>query len=158
MLLAMDGGSSLKQFTTPGTIANDLWAREFNSNYFLPRAVVDKHANEVVHHVKKSSGKGKRKAEAEVVARQEDIAMEVGEGPAPEVEQELEYIYKAGDIDAASSGLAGLVSICVEWWKANANDSKKGMFSCFDKSGVFISVCRHGFILVVADMVASGEL
>ena len=28
----------------------------------------------------------------------------------------------------------------------------------FDEMGMFVSICRHGFILIVADMVRSGEL
>ena len=47
---------------------------------------------------------------------------------------------------------------CVERWKANAEDEKKGMFACFDESGIFTAVCRHGFLLVFCDMIQSGEL
>ncbi|KAG8988699.1 hypothetical protein FRB94_000480 [Tulasnella sp. JGI-2019a] len=61
-------------------------------------------------------------------------------------------------IDATLPTLEGIISGCMERWKANAPDEKKGMFSCYDESGIFISVCRHGHILVVADMVQSGEL
>ena len=28
----------------------------------------------------------------------------------------------------------------------------------FDETGIFLSLCRHGFVLLVADMVQSGEL
>ena len=31
------------------------------------------------------------------------------------------------------------------------------MWNIFDESGVFIAVCRHGFCLLIADMVQSGE-
>jgi len=31
------------------------------------------------------------------------------------------------------------------------------MWSVFDESGVFIAVCQHGFCLLIADMVQSGE-
>jgi hypothetical protein len=47
---------------------------------------------------------------------------------------------------------------CVVRWKANSDDSKKGMFSCFEESGLFIAVCRHGVLLTACDMVESGEL
>lgn len=47
---------------------------------------------------------------------------------------------------------------CVERWKANADDSKKGMFSCFEESGLFVAVCRHGLLIQCCDMVESGEL
>ncbi|KAG9023451.1 hypothetical protein FRB95_013070 [Tulasnella sp. JGI-2019a] len=61
-------------------------------------------------------------------------------------------------IDATLLTLEGIILGCMERWKANAPDEKKGMFSCYDESGIFISVCQHGHILVVADMVQSGEL
>lgn len=32
------------------------------------------------------------------------------------------------------------------------------MWSIFDESGIFLALCRHGFVLLVADMVRSGEL
>ena len=32
------------------------------------------------------------------------------------------------------------------------------MWGIFDETGVFLSLCRHGFVLLVADMVRSGEL
>lgn len=28
----------------------------------------------------------------------------------------------------------------------------------FDETGIFLAICRHGFVLLVADMVKSGEL
>ena len=32
------------------------------------------------------------------------------------------------------------------------------MWGVFDKTGIFLVLCRHGFVLLVADMVKSGEL
>ncbi|KAG2351883.1 hypothetical protein BDR07DRAFT_1455447 [Suillus spraguei] len=32
------------------------------------------------------------------------------------------------------------------------------MFAIFKKSSIFITVCRHGFLLTICDMVRSGEL
>lgn len=52
----------------------------------------------------------------------------------------------------------GVISACVERWKANASDAKKGMFECFFEAGIFIILCRHGVVLITADMVQSGEL
>lgn len=33
-----------------------------------------------------------------------------------------------------------------------------GMWGIFDETGIFLALCQHGFVLVVADMVQSGEL
>ncbi|KAG8917522.1 hypothetical protein FRC02_003065 [Tulasnella sp. 418] len=75
---------------------------------------------------------------------------------AGEAQEEIgEWVTKNVDI---GQGLDGVISICVERWKANADDSKKGMFNCFEESGIFLACCRHGLILIGCDMVASGEL
>ncbi|KAJ3717729.1 hypothetical protein C8R42DRAFT_610832 [Lentinula raphanica] len=50
------------------------------------------------------------------------------------------------------------VKQCTENWKAAASDSQKRMWNIFEESGVFVSACRHGFILWICDMVRSGEL
>lgn len=153
-LLTIDGGSSLKRFATAGSREGP----QFQSDYFLSRVYVDGFANEV--RSKKSEPQSKKKKKKPAQGDDADVEMEIDEeGQTPDVPGLGDVIMKAGRIDAAGSGdSANLISICVERWKANADDSKKGMFSCYDESGIFISACRHGCILVVADMVASGEL
>jgi len=32
------------------------------------------------------------------------------------------------------------------------------MWGIFDETGIFLSLCRHGFTLVITDMIQSGEL
>jgi hypothetical protein len=38
------------------------------------------------------------------------------------------------------------------------DDITKKMWGIFDETGIFLALCRHGFTLVIADMVMSGEL
>ncbi|KAF8340079.1 hypothetical protein F5887DRAFT_1062711 [Amanita rubescens] len=38
------------------------------------------------------------------------------------------------------------------------DDLTSRMWGVFDETGVFLALCRHGFVLLVADMVRSGEL
>jgi hypothetical protein len=38
------------------------------------------------------------------------------------------------------------------------NDVTSKMWGIFDKMGIFLALCRHGFMLVIADMIRSGEL
>lgn len=46
---------------------------------------------------------------------------------------------------------------CEEKW-LNADDSKTGKsWAKFDENGIFLLICRHGFVLSFADMVKSGE-
>ncbi|KAJ7711576.1 hypothetical protein B0H16DRAFT_1667755 [Mycena metata] len=47
---------------------------------------------------------------------------------------------------------------CEERWKNLGDDASKKMWAIYNKTGVFLSLCRHGFVLAVTDMVRSGEL
>ncbi|KAF8507268.1 hypothetical protein JB92DRAFT_2793630 [Gautieria morchelliformis] len=47
---------------------------------------------------------------------------------------------------------------CTDRWKAANADAVKATYKEFDESGIFLSACRHGFIILIADMVRSGEL
>ena len=49
-------------------------------------------------------------------------------------------------------------SPCVDRWTNLANDSEKKTWGIFDEAGVFIATCRHGIVLLVCDMIRSGEL
>ncbi|KAJ6479830.1 hypothetical protein C8R45DRAFT_1054445 [Mycena sanguinolenta] len=47
---------------------------------------------------------------------------------------------------------------CSDRWKNMINDVTSRMWGIFDKTGIFLALCQHGFVLVVADMISSGEL
>ncbi|KAG6809770.1 hypothetical protein H0H92_014809 [Tricholoma furcatifolium] len=49
-------------------------------------------------------------------------------------------------------------SPCAERWTNMIHDATAKMWGVFDETGVFLALCRHSFVLVVADMVQSGEL
>ncbi|KAK7022491.1 hypothetical protein R3P38DRAFT_2532722 [Favolaschia claudopus] len=49
-------------------------------------------------------------------------------------------------------------SECQERWKNMSEDLTAKMWGVFDETGIFLALCRHGFVLLVADMVRSGEL
>ncbi|KAJ7899640.1 hypothetical protein B0H13DRAFT_2234208 [Mycena leptocephala] len=49
-------------------------------------------------------------------------------------------------------------SECQEWWKNMSEELTSRMWGIFDETGIFLCLCRHGFVLLVADMVRSGEL
>ncbi|KAG0691985.1 hypothetical protein DFH29DRAFT_986014 [Suillus ampliporus] len=49
-------------------------------------------------------------------------------------------------------------NLCEGRWK-NMDDTKtKKAWGIYNETGVFVAVCRHGFCLLIADMVQSGEL
>ncbi|KAI5996402.1 hypothetical protein EDD15DRAFT_2387357 [Pisolithus albus] len=46
---------------------------------------------------------------------------------------------------------------CAGRWKNMKEDVTSRMWGIFDEAGIFMAVCRHGFSLMVADIVRSGE-
>jgi len=46
---------------------------------------------------------------------------------------------------------------CAGCWKNMKDQHTARMWSVFDETGIFMAVCHHGFSLVIADMVRSGE-
>ncbi|KAI5992434.1 hypothetical protein EDD15DRAFT_2168308, partial [Pisolithus albus] len=46
---------------------------------------------------------------------------------------------------------------CAGRWKNMKEDVTSRMWGIFDEAGIFMAVCQHGFSLVVADIVRSGE-
>ncbi|KAF8132775.1 hypothetical protein EV363DRAFT_1397708 [Boletus edulis] len=49
-------------------------------------------------------------------------------------------------------------NVCIDRWRNAAPEARKRMFAVFRRSGIFVSVCRHGLLLTICDMVRSGEL
>jgi hypothetical protein len=47
---------------------------------------------------------------------------------------------------------------CTERWQNMKEDIVGRAWGMFDETGFFLSLCRHGFVLIIADMVMSGEL
>ncbi|KIK20520.1 hypothetical protein PISMIDRAFT_58309, partial [Pisolithus microcarpus 441] len=46
---------------------------------------------------------------------------------------------------------------CAGRWKNMKEDVTSRMWGIFDKAGIFIAICRHGFSLLITDIVRSGE-
>jgi hypothetical protein len=47
---------------------------------------------------------------------------------------------------------------CTDRWKNAGPDGQKKMFSMFLITGIFLCLCRHGMLLLLCDMIQSGEL
>jgi hypothetical protein len=48
-------------------------------------------------------------------------------------------------------------SVCAPRWKNARNENTKDTFNALDETGIFTVLCRHGMVLVTADMIRSGE-
>ncbi|KAF8184332.1 hypothetical protein K438DRAFT_1907876 [Mycena galopus ATCC 62051] len=49
-------------------------------------------------------------------------------------------------------------SACEECWKNLSEELTSKMWGIFGETGIFLALCRHSFVLLVANMVRSGEL
>lgn len=47
---------------------------------------------------------------------------------------------------------------CVQRWRNAGPEQHRKMVAMFLETGIFIAVCRHRFVLLVCDMIKSGEL
>ncbi|KAF8184353.1 hypothetical protein K438DRAFT_1937315 [Mycena galopus ATCC 62051] len=47
---------------------------------------------------------------------------------------------------------------CADRWKNMVEDVTAKMWGIFDETGIFLCLCRHGFVLAMCDMIKSGEL
>jgi Kyakuja-Dileera-Zisupton transposase len=49
-------------------------------------------------------------------------------------------------------------SPCAECWRSMKTELTTRMWGIFEETGLFLALCCHGFVLLLADMVCSGEL
>ena len=56
------------------------------------------------------------------------------------------------------NNLAKCLDTCVDRWQNAGPEAHKKMFALFAIAGIFLVVCRHGHVLVICDMIRSGEL
>lgn len=47
---------------------------------------------------------------------------------------------------------------CAPRWRNMKSEITAKMWGIFEETGLFLALCRHGFVLLLADMVRSGEL
>jgi hypothetical protein len=47
---------------------------------------------------------------------------------------------------------------CAERWRNMKTELTAKMWGVFEETGLFLALCRHGFVLILVDMVRSGEL
>ena len=54
--------------------------------------------------------------------------------------------------------LSKCLNTCVDRWKNAGPEARKKMFALFAIAGIFLAICHHGHVLVICDMIRSGEL
>jgi hypothetical protein len=69
---------------------------------------------------------------------------------------EVDELMKGFEPEAGEGGDEG--AGCEERWENMKEDVTARAWGLYDETGIFPALCRHGFVLVVVDMVQSGEL
>ncbi|KAJ7782103.1 hypothetical protein B0H14DRAFT_3095747 [Mycena olivaceomarginata] len=94
------------------------------------------------------------------VLRREKVASEMGEpvlGRLP-MEPTVSACPVRSYIARCTKISQGEDNPCADRWKNMINDVTSKMWGIFDETGIFLALCRHRFVLVLADMIKSGEL
>lgn len=134
---ACDGNNSLKSFLRTRGQAD---TRTFESDYFLSHDFVDQFKDEVKRKVRKP---------------------DVAEACVPQIPSlKLPIYFIQGEVEVEGDPTDGQTgpATCTDRWRAANADTLKGMYNAFAETGVFVSVCRHGLVWTVLDMMRSGEL
>ncbi|KAL0057720.1 hypothetical protein AAF712_015635 [Marasmius tenuissimus] len=140
ILLAMDGNNSLKMVDAEKRSGQAcLDTRYLKHPRWLDASTVDKFKDEVLN------------SHWPHVTTPDDISH--CDGPELPHQDDVAWlnVNKIEDLQAC-------VDTCVERWKAAGPDANKRMYLFFAISGIFVSVCRHGHVLVLCNMRRSGEL
>lgn len=138
LLFTMDGNDSLKRILrrvlgeddeVPGASSERIDSRTIDDDFYLTREYVDQWANEAFE---------------DLMATQHTVYFNQLINPnthhSPALQDDDDY------------------NPCADRWKNMKEDITRKMWAIFDETGIFLALCRHGFALVVADMVRSGEL
>ncbi|KAJ6555295.1 hypothetical protein B0H10DRAFT_2373425 [Mycena sp. CBHHK59/15] len=141
---AMDGNNSLKsianEFKSGSVRSDDRLRRDVHDRWLTPEEV-DLFKDEVADS-QKTDPLADPSPDAEPGDLDDDVAwLNVNELESADVEE-----------------LERCLNTCVDRWRAAGPDARKKMFALFAVSGIFLSVCRHGHVIVMCDMIRSGEL
>jgi hypothetical protein len=149
ILAAMDGNNSLKLVDDAfrhGTHRAD--ARIGRSKKWLSPEYVDQFKDEVPSRGKRGP---ENPADPETEAVDEDEAwldIEVGDLGSGQFKKVVE-----------DDTTGNVVTVpCTKRWKNAGPEGQKKMFSMFLMTGIFLCLCRHGVLLLICDMIQSGEL
>ena len=130
---ALGGNNSLKRFLKEPRQSDP---HVFQSDYFLSQEYIDQFKHEVKRRVRKQGAQVSL-----ILLGQSDSNW-------------FQVIIEEGDPTDGHTGEA----TCTDRWRAANADAQKGTYNTFAETGVFVSVCRHGIIWTIADMICSGEL
>ncbi len=161
-MFSIDGNNSLKRMKpNKGRMTADTRTLE-DSEYYLSREYVDSFANEVRGNQAKGPPVPAEISDNEDGDANSDSWTDTEVGTQKEGDPTDGVTSAPADpddvVDEAAELKRRAIEACVTNWKAAAADEKKSMWEIFDETGIFAAACRHGLLLVLVDMVRSGEL
>ncbi|KAF8169212.1 hypothetical protein K438DRAFT_1983518 [Mycena galopus ATCC 62051] len=156
-LACMDGNNSLKLVDSTfraGTVRPD--DRASMSFRWLSPVYVDAFKDEVMNSRKVSTNRPEPQTESVPSIPEVQPVSEVPDSDT-DGNNDVAWLNEL-ELGADAEQLKATIDTCVERWKAAGPEGRKKMFTLFAISGIFVSVCRHGHVLVMCDMIRSGEL
>jgi hypothetical protein len=166
ILTTIDGNNSLKLVDgsyRQGEMAEDLHIR--SADFWLDEDFVNWFKDKVPSKVK---GKGKGKAKVKETVVEVVVEGDHEQVPTQEDDEDEDEHWVDEEKDTTSQFkkvphevnnlVPGMKSGCVDRWKNAGPEGQKQMFSMFLLTGIFMCLCRHGLLLLLCNMVQSGEL
>ncbi|KIY44561.1 hypothetical protein FISHEDRAFT_51193, partial [Fistulina hepatica ATCC 64428] len=147
MLVACDGNNSLKLIDStfrPGELRSD--DRTLPSFRYLESNAVDVFKDDVARQQPSAVASSHVEAPA--------VVPTPGNPPLEAPNDDIAWL-NAVELE---EDMKGQLDACVERWRAAGPEARKKMVTLFAVSGIFLTVCRHGHVLVICDMIRSGEL
>ncbi|KAJ7765467.1 hypothetical protein DFH07DRAFT_955712 [Mycena maculata] len=93
-----------------------------------------------------------------VTAPESPSARETQEAPPEDLDDNIAWL-NVNKVDAMEvEELAKCINTCVDRWRNAGPEQHKKMFALFAVLGIFLTVCRQGHVIVMCDMICSGEL
>ncbi|KAH9931426.1 uncharacterized protein B0H18DRAFT_1083452 [Fomitopsis serialis] len=150
LLATMDGNQSLKlvdDMFRHGTTRED--GRSARTDIWLSPAEVDRFKDEAG----KIDSRGENGAAGGATAHADQTADDPGR--LDDHSDDIAWL----DLPESEDGkLEASVDVCVERWRNAGPEARKKMFALFAMTGIFVCLCRHGQLLILCDMIRSGEL
>ncbi|KAJ7602643.1 hypothetical protein DFH06DRAFT_1276325 [Mycena polygramma] len=159
ILATMDGNNSMKLvadiFRAGQTRPDD---RTSTSPRWITPKQVDEYKDEVANAQAKRKKKAPAKAAEHPAAAAPDPLSDPSTVASDDEDDDVAWL-NVNEMEATElAELETCINTCVERWRAAAPEARKKMFALFAVVGIFISVCRHGHVLAMCDMIRSGEL
>lgn len=159
ILTTMDGNNSLKLVDDSfrrGTQRED--SRRGRAPKWLSAPYIDTFKDEVPSRAKHGGIGSSDSAGGPVPAADVDIDDDDAAWLDAEVGTENDGRFKKTTLDVDNPVPNIPPTTCTSRWKNAGPEGQKRMFSMYLITGLFICLCRHGILLMMCDMIQSGEL